>query len=131
MSTKEINIIAEPQIDPNVCRFRTDYQLYEGVISVTNKEIAEGSPLLEGLFGIEGVKEVMVAGNSVTVMKSSNEEWQEFIYSLIDEAEISYLTENKGTLNDSDQEGQSSDVGEDNEGEEIPAEETSGNIESE
>jgi Fe-S cluster biogenesis protein NfuA len=78
MEKKEINIIAEPQIDPNVCRFRTDYQIYDSIISVKNKEVAAGSPLLESLFEVEGVKEIMVAGNTVTVMKTGDEDWRQF-----------------------------------------------------
>lgn len=72
-----INITAEPQIDPDVCRFRTDYELYDGVVNCTGPEMAEGSPLLEALFEVAGVRKVMVADNIVTVMKSTDDQWQD------------------------------------------------------
>jgi Fe-S cluster biogenesis protein NfuA len=72
-----INITAEPQINPDVCRFRTDYELYDGVINCTSPEMAEGSRLLEALFEIAGVSKVMVAGNIVTVVKSTDDQWQD------------------------------------------------------
>jgi Fe-S cluster biogenesis protein NfuA len=78
MDAKDIKIMAEPQMDPSVCRFRTDHQLFDGVIDVKNRDIAQGSPLLESLFEIDGVKEVMVAGNILTVLKSTDEDWREF-----------------------------------------------------
>ena len=34
-----------------------------------------GSPLLEALFAINGVREVLVYGNHLTIAKSSDEEW--------------------------------------------------------
>jgi Fe-S cluster biogenesis protein NfuA len=73
--TKEIRITAEPQMDPNVCRFIVDRPLYTGFFKCVNAEMAKGSPLLEALFAIQGVNEVLVANDMVTVAKSGNDDW--------------------------------------------------------
>jgi Fe-S cluster biogenesis protein NfuA len=74
-NTKEIKIMAEPQMDPNICRFMINQPVYEGVVNCTGKEMAEGSPLLEALFAIKGVSQVMISGGTITVAKNSKEEW--------------------------------------------------------
>jgi Fe-S cluster biogenesis protein NfuA len=75
MDTKEIRISAEPQMDPDICRFVVDRPVYDGFYNCRSKEMASGSPLLEALFAIPGVSEVLVSGGSVTVAKKSPEEW--------------------------------------------------------
>lgn len=69
--------MAEPQMDPNVCKFMINRPVYEGVINCTGKEMAEGSPLLEVLFAIDGVSQVLISGGTITVAKNSKEEWGE------------------------------------------------------
>jgi len=71
----EIRITAEPQMDPNVCRFVVDRQIYAGVVNCTGKEMAKGSPLLEALFAIDGVRDVMVSGGTVTVAQTGKYDW--------------------------------------------------------
>ncbi len=39
--------------------------------------MAEGSPLLEALFAIDGISEIMVSGNTLTIAKSIPDSWQE------------------------------------------------------
>jgi len=73
--TNEIKIMAEPQMDPNVCKFMINQPVYEGVINCTDTDTAKGSPLLEALFAIEGVSRVMISGGTITVAKNSEEEW--------------------------------------------------------
>jgi Fe-S cluster biogenesis protein NfuA len=73
--TREIKIMAEPQMDPNVCKFMVNQPVYQGVINCTGKDMAEGSPLLEALFAIPGVGQVMISGGTITVAKNSKEEW--------------------------------------------------------
>ena len=72
---KEIKIMAEPQMDPNVCKFMINQPVYDGVVNCTGKDMAKGSPLLEELFSITGVSRVMISGGTITVAKNSNEEW--------------------------------------------------------
>lgn len=73
--TQEIHITAEPQMDPNVCRFIVDRPLYKGFFNCTSKEMAKGSPLLEGLFEIPGIREVLVTTDMITIAKTSHDDW--------------------------------------------------------
>lgn len=73
--SNDIRITAEPQMDPNVCRFMVSRPVYGGVVNCTGKDMAAGSPLLEALFEIPGVSQVLVSGGTVTVAKNSREEW--------------------------------------------------------
>ncbi len=77
MATKdnEIRIMAEPQMDPKVCSFHLDRQVYNGVVNCAGKEMAKGSPLLEALFDIDEVRQVMITGGTVTVAKANEEDW--------------------------------------------------------
>lgn len=71
-----IEIMGEPTMDPDVCRFTVSVPLYsEGSVDCCNAEDAKGSPLLEALFAIDGIREVLVYGDGLTVAKSSDEEW--------------------------------------------------------
>jgi len=74
-----IEIVGEPTMNPAVCRFNVNRTLHEnGSIHCTSVEQAAGSPLLERLFAIAGVGEVLVFGRSVTVAKRNDEDWREF-----------------------------------------------------
>jgi Fe-S cluster biogenesis protein NfuA len=74
--TQTIQIKGEPQADPNVCLFIVDRDVYAGGSHVcSSAALAQGSPLLEGLFSIEGVTQVWIKGHLVTVQKASTEEW--------------------------------------------------------
>lgn len=74
--TDQINIAGEPTTDPQVCKFTVSVPMYaEGSVNCTSKEAAKGSPLLEALFAINGVREVLVFGNLLTIAKSNDEEW--------------------------------------------------------
>jgi Fe-S cluster biogenesis protein NfuA len=71
----EIKILAEPQMDPNVCSFHADRPIYSDIVSCTSKAIAKGSPLFEAIFSLKGVTQVMVTGFTVTVAKSGDDDW--------------------------------------------------------
>lgn len=74
--TDQIQIMGEPQMDPNVCKFTVDRPVYpEGSVRCTSAEMAEGSPLLERLFAIEGISQVLAYGNTLVIAKQSEEEW--------------------------------------------------------
>ena len=74
--TEQINISGEATLDQQVCKFTVDRPLYpEGSVNCTSQEAAKGSPLLEALFAINGVSEVLVYGNTLTIAKSNDEEW--------------------------------------------------------
>lgn len=73
---EEIQITGEPTMDPNVCRFSVNQPIYaSGAVKCKSADDAKGSPLLEQLFAIDGITEVVVLGNSLTIAKSSEEEW--------------------------------------------------------
>jgi len=71
-----VKITAEPQMDPNVCRFYIDQQIHDGLFNCRTKSMAEGSPLLEALFKVPGVIEILVTGNTLTIAKKGDEPWQ-------------------------------------------------------
>ena len=77
MYNRKIKITAETSMDPRVCKFTVDRPIYQGQsIDCRGKEMAKGSLLLEALFDIEGVREVLVSMDAITVARSTDEEWQ-------------------------------------------------------
>ncbi len=70
-----ISITAEP-IDDSRCRFVASVSLVDGARRFRSAAEARGSPLAEALFAVPGVREVVVAGGTVTVTKSGPEPWQ-------------------------------------------------------
>jgi len=71
---REIRITAEP-IDGARCRFVVSEPLLDGVRRFATAEEAAGSPLAVALFGIAGVREVVVSGGTVTVTKEGPAPW--------------------------------------------------------
>lgn len=71
----EIRITAEP-VDNQRCKFVVSQPLYPaGVRRFGSIEDAQGSPLAENLFAVEGVTEVIVSANLVTVVKANPAPW--------------------------------------------------------
>ena len=64
-------------MDDNVCSFHVDREIHDGIVNCTSKEMAEGSLLLEGIFALDEVRQVMVAGATITVAKSGKGDWSE------------------------------------------------------
>lgn len=72
----EIRITAEP-VDEQRCKFLVSEPLFPGgVRRFASVEEAAGSPLAERLFEVEGVTELIVSGNLVTVVKRTPAPWQ-------------------------------------------------------
>ena len=71
----EIRITAEP-IDDSRCRFMVSEPLLDGARRFASADAAKGSPLIEALFGVGGVTEVVVSGGTVTVTKDDPAPWQ-------------------------------------------------------
>ena len=72
----EIRITAEP-VDDQRCKFMVSQPLYTGgVRRFGSAGEAQGSPLAENLFAVEGVTEVVVSANIVTVVKATPAPWQ-------------------------------------------------------
>ena len=75
MSTAEISITGEP-ISEATCRFTVDRPVYpDRSFAFLNKAQAQGSPLAERIFAIDGISRVIVAHNQVTVNKTVAEQW--------------------------------------------------------
>lgn len=71
----EIRIQAEPK-DNDTCRFTVDNPVFpDGSVYFGDKSQASGSPLIEALFGIEGVTSVLVQDSVVTVSAPTGGNW--------------------------------------------------------
>ncbi len=78
MADSKMKITAEPSLDPDVCAFKLDRTIYPGrSLNCRRREAAGGAPLLEALFAIDGVREVHVADDRITVARSKDESWRE------------------------------------------------------
>jgi Fe-S cluster biogenesis protein NfuA len=80
MSSKSepIKISGQPTLDPMVCKFTVDHHIYpDGSFTCRDKDSAKGSPLLEALLEIEGIREIMVADQTLTIAKASDQLWPE------------------------------------------------------
>ncbi len=74
---QDIKITGQPTLDPQVCKFTVDRPLLEsGAFNCRDKEKAESSPLLKALFAIDGIAQVHVAGDTLTIAKGNEEAWQ-------------------------------------------------------
>ena len=77
MSDDDIKITAQPLNDPDVCIFTVDRPIYpNATFDCRNAGQAKGSPLLEALFELGSIREILVSGNSLTIAKSGDEPWQ-------------------------------------------------------
>jgi len=76
-----VTIRAEPSaLDPSLCKFTTSRIVQAGgPFLFENKAKAAGSPLPEALFQIPGVATVLIAGNVVTIGKSTDQSWVELM----------------------------------------------------
>lgn len=73
---QKIKITGEPSVDPQVCKFIVDYDILPNKsFTCRNKKMAEGSPLLEALFEIEGITQVMISSNALTIAKDNTDTW--------------------------------------------------------
>jgi len=72
----EISIRAEP-ITPEACRFTVDRPLLPaGARFFGSKDAAKGSSIAEAILAVEGITSVLFADNTVTVNKSSADDWR-------------------------------------------------------
>ena len=77
MAEQEIKITAQLFPHPDVCIFRVDRPVFPGgAYDCKSAEQATGSPLLEALFALKGIREIFITGDSITISKDSDEEWQ-------------------------------------------------------
>ena len=74
---RPITITAEP-VDTGRCKFLVGETVHSGVRRFASAEEAKGSPLAEAIYAIPGagIREIIVSGNLVTVVKDSAIPWQ-------------------------------------------------------
>jgi Fe-S cluster biogenesis protein NfuA len=77
LRAEEIAIRAEPTQDALVCRFVVDRPLVPGAaVRCASPEQAAGSPLLERLFALAGVREVYAYGSCLMIARDEgSDEW--------------------------------------------------------
>ncbi|MEO2013242.1 MAG: NifU family protein [Fuerstiella sp.] len=75
MSEDTISITGEPITDA-MCRFTVDRPVYaDKSFAFLSKEAAEGSPLAQRLFEIDGITRIVISHDQITINKSSGAEW--------------------------------------------------------
>ena len=73
--TQQIAITGHP-ISNAACKFAVEQPVYENAsYYFGNAQVAKGSPLAERLFAIDGVVNLLISHNEITVTKSSAVEW--------------------------------------------------------
>jgi NFU1 iron-sulfur cluster scaffold homolog, mitochondrial len=78
--SEEITIRSEiDKRDLLVCRFVVERTLFIGTKTISSSAEAQGFPLAEKLFEIEGVSKIQLIGHLLVVTKSSEGEWEEII----------------------------------------------------
>jgi len=78
--TEEITIRAEvDKRNPALCRFMVERTLYIGTKTVNSKAEAQGFPLTEKLFEIEGVVRIQLIGHLLVVTKRDGVAWEGII----------------------------------------------------
>ena len=76
MSDQQINITGEPTLDPQICKFVVEHPIFpDKSFNCRSQEMAKGSPLLEALFAIDGITQIMVSDNTLTIAKNNSEPW--------------------------------------------------------
>ena len=75
MSQAEISITGEP-ISDAMCRFTVDRPVYpDKSFAFLSTEAAEGSPLAQRLFEIDGITRVVISHDQITINKSAQADW--------------------------------------------------------
>lgn len=76
-NTEQIKITAQLFPDPDICIFRVDRPVFPGgSFDCKNREMADGSPLLEAIYDLGGIREIFISGDSLTIAKESEGDWQ-------------------------------------------------------
>ena len=75
-------IIIRSEIDkrnPLLCRFMVERTLFIGTKAINNKAEAQGFPLAEKLFEIDGINKIELIGHLLVVAKSQDSQWEGII----------------------------------------------------
>lgn len=74
-----VTVYAEMTPNPQAMKFVTDIYLCETAIEYSSLQHAEGNPLAKKLFEFEGIKNVFILSNFITLTKEGNQDWYELI----------------------------------------------------
>jgi Fe-S cluster biogenesis protein NfuA len=91
--TKIITVYAEMTPNPQAMKFVTDIYLCETPIEYSSVEKAEENLLAKKLFEFEGIKNVFILSNFITLTKEGSQDWYELL-SPIREAIKNYFLSN-------------------------------------
>lgn len=76
----EIQITVQGTPNPNAAKFVLDRDIPgEGSRSYFDAGTAESDPLAAALFGIEGVRALLIVENFITVTKTADAEWERLV----------------------------------------------------
>ncbi|NQY73993.1 MAG: NifU family protein [Candidatus Margulisbacteria bacterium] len=79
----EINAQLTP--NPDTLKFLVGISLLEkGSIYIKDHDTAKGSPIVDALYAVEGVIELMIGSNFISVTKSQDKEWTNLVESVTD-----------------------------------------------
>ena len=76
---RAVTVYAEMTPNPQAMKFVTDIFLCENPIEYSSSEKAEDNPLAKKLFEFEGIKNVFIVSNFLTLTKEGNQDWYELI----------------------------------------------------
>jgi len=78
MPKEDIQIKGQPLARPNVCRFTISHPVYaHGHANCASPAMAAGSPILEELFALGNIQQVMINEDSITIEKNDDTLWKE------------------------------------------------------
>ena len=78
MTTKELHITAQVTPNPNTLKFVLNLVLIpQGSINFTTAKEGSTSPLVKALFEIEGITNVMIGTNFVSITKDKAVDWSD------------------------------------------------------
>lgn len=73
----ELKIMAEPQADPQQCKFTLNVLLFErGIFIFDDRKNTKGSALADFLFEVESVEKIAVAPDHIIVTVAKNMDWR-------------------------------------------------------
>lgn len=78
----------QPTPNPNAMKFNVDRQVTSGGSeSYASKEAAESSPIAKAIFALDGVANVFMLGNFITVNKRDDASWNDLVPDVIEAIE--------------------------------------------
>ena len=73
---KPMNIKIKPA-DRSACRFTVEQSLTDGEIRFSRSMAPHGHEMADAILGLPGIDEVVISGDTVTVLKSDERDWRE------------------------------------------------------